>query len=218
LKDTPSSAVAAKETSPKAIETYYAGCHFRSRIEARWAVFFDAVGIPWEYELEGFELPSGLYLPDFWLPTIGRHGTWFEVKGPPQQWNNHAFQLLHELCDDSDVQWALVYGPIPYETDPTGNDEAQTADRREITVNGDSPYNFCGCPWCGKVGLEFDARGARVCGWEAHFDDYDEALAVVKKAGHWRADDKCYTGDDYRILAGYRAARAARFEHGECGG
>lgn len=217
MKDNPSLAVANNPAAINAIETFYDGCRFRSRSEARWSVFFNEVGIPWEYEVEGFKLPSGLYLPDFWLPTIGPHGTWFEVKGAPLDWNEHAFQLLQELCEGVNVDWALAYGPIPYETDNGGADDAQCAGRRLTTVNGDQPYNFCVCPWCGKVGLEFDARGARVCGWKTHFDDYEDALAVVKKAGHWRADDKCYTGDDPLILSAYRAARSARFEHGECG-
>lgn len=39
----------------KPIETRYAGCRFRSRLEARWAVFFDALKIEWEYEPEGVE-------------------------------------------------------------------------------------------------------------------------------------------------------------------
>ena len=53
----------------KPIETYYNGYRFRSRLEARWAVFFDALGIKWEYEPEGYELPGGIrYLPDFYLP------------------------------------------------------------------------------------------------------------------------------------------------------
>jgi hypothetical protein len=30
-----------------AIPTRYKGYHFRSRLEARWAVFFDALGIKW---------------------------------------------------------------------------------------------------------------------------------------------------------------------------
>lgn len=56
----------------KPIETVYNGYRFRSRLEARWAVFFDAVGIRFEYEPEGFELSSGRkYLPDFWLPDFG---------------------------------------------------------------------------------------------------------------------------------------------------
>lgn len=61
---------------PRAIETRYKGYRFRSRLDARWAVFFDALGLKWEYEPEGFELGGGLrYLPDFKI-----NGTWFEVK------------------------------------------------------------------------------------------------------------------------------------------
>lgn len=43
----------------KAIETKYKGYRFRSRLEARWAVFFDALGVRWEYEIEGFEKDVG---------------------------------------------------------------------------------------------------------------------------------------------------------------
>lgn len=53
----------------KAIETYYNGYRFRSRLEARWAVFFDEAGLSYEYEPEGFHLDNGAqYLPDFYLP------------------------------------------------------------------------------------------------------------------------------------------------------
>lgn len=62
----------------RALETNLWGYRFRSRIEARWAVFFDRAGIEWQYETEGFLLPSGPYLPDFFLPKLG---LWFEVKG-----------------------------------------------------------------------------------------------------------------------------------------
>lgn len=41
----------------KPIDTYYKNYKFRSRHEARWAVFYDFLGIKWEYEIEGFELP-----------------------------------------------------------------------------------------------------------------------------------------------------------------
>lgn len=37
------------------IETEYNGWRFRSRLEARWAVYFEAVGLKWEYEFQGFE-------------------------------------------------------------------------------------------------------------------------------------------------------------------
>ncbi len=62
----------------KAIPTKYGGCHFRSRLEARWAVFFDRLDIAWEYEKEGYELGDmGRYLPDFWFP---KQKAWGEVK------------------------------------------------------------------------------------------------------------------------------------------
>jgi hypothetical protein len=62
-----------------AIETNYNGYRFRSRLEARWAVFFDTLGVRYEYEREGYRLGDGTpYLCDFWLPD---HGYWVEVKG-----------------------------------------------------------------------------------------------------------------------------------------
>lgn len=52
-----------------AIPAAYNGYRFRSRTEARWAVFLDILNIRWEYEVEGYQLADGLrYLPDFWLP------------------------------------------------------------------------------------------------------------------------------------------------------
>lgn len=55
----------------KAIETVYNGYRFRSRLEARWAVFFDTLGVKYEYEHEGFDLGHGQrYLPDFHFSTM----------------------------------------------------------------------------------------------------------------------------------------------------
>jgi len=75
----------------KAIETEYRGCLFRSRLEARWAVFFDEMGWTWQYEHQGYECGWRLhqfdgetwcsdtfrYLPDFFLPDLN---TFVEVK------------------------------------------------------------------------------------------------------------------------------------------
>lgn len=66
----------------KAIETFYKGYKFRSRLEARWAVVFDSIGLSWEYEAEGFELPSGAaYLPDFEIVFPNAKKIYCEVKG-----------------------------------------------------------------------------------------------------------------------------------------
>lgn len=62
----------------KPIETNYNGYRFRSRLEARWAVFFDALKIKYYYEFEGFDIDGTFYLPDFYLPELD---CYFEVKG-----------------------------------------------------------------------------------------------------------------------------------------
>jgi len=62
----------------KPIETKYNGNRFRSRLEARWAVFFNYLKVKYEYEYEGFEIDGIRYLPDFWLPE---QDSWLEIKG-----------------------------------------------------------------------------------------------------------------------------------------
>lgn len=94
----------------KAIETSYAGCRFRSRTEARWAVFFDALGIPWEYEKEGYELPSGWYLPDFWLPE---DQLWVEIKG--QSPTEMEMRLARELAEHGE-NYVFIFHGLPNKT------------------------------------------------------------------------------------------------------
>ena len=81
------------EPTIKPIETVYQGYRFRSRLEARWAVFFDTAGIRWEYEKEGFELGDGArYLPDFYLSD---YQCWIEIKGQePSETERHKAGLL----------------------------------------------------------------------------------------------------------------------------
>lgn len=81
----------------QAIETRYKGYRFRSRLEARWAVFFDVLGVAWEYEPQGFNLgEAGLYLPDFWLETVQM---WAEVK--PQPFTEEELTKVQALANYS---------------------------------------------------------------------------------------------------------------------
>lgn len=84
------------QAAPQAIETTYAGCRFRSRLEARWAVFFDHFGLTWQYEPEGFELAERRrYLPDFYLPALD---VWVEVKGSDDRMDMR--RLVAACCPD----------------------------------------------------------------------------------------------------------------------
>jgi hypothetical protein len=62
----------------KSIDTIYKDFKFRSRLEARWAIFFDELGVTWEYEKEGYDIKGIRYLPDFWLSDFD---CWIEIKG-----------------------------------------------------------------------------------------------------------------------------------------
>lgn len=63
----------------KAIPTFYKGISFRSRLEARWAVFFDLLNLNYWYEPEQYDFGEyGQYIPDFYLPDLG---VFVEIKG-----------------------------------------------------------------------------------------------------------------------------------------
>lgn len=90
----------------KPIETRYRGYRCRSRLEARWMVFFDALGIVFEYEREGFELPDGRrYLPDFWLPQVKM---WAEVK--PFDFSPAELSLASELVKRTGFRCLMLVG------------------------------------------------------------------------------------------------------------
>ena len=95
----------------KAIPTTYKGITFRSRVEARWARFFDEIEIKWEYEREGFVLPCGPYLPDFWLPELEM---WAEVKG--QDFSEIETQRCAELAEATDQKVLMLSGPPALQT------------------------------------------------------------------------------------------------------
>lgn len=138
----------------QAIQTRYLGYEFRSRLEARWACFFTALGIPWHYEPEGYDLEPGVrYLPDFYLPSID---TFFEVKGEaPTQEEEDKAGLLGEGLDKRVV---IAFGTIG-----EGDKDDAYAGIRLIWPGWDSPYSWCQCETCGKFGIEFSGWSGRIC-------------------------------------------------------
>jgi hypothetical protein len=98
-----------------AIPTTYNGFRCRSRLEARWLLFLDELGIAYNYEPEGFRLPNGLcYLPDLWFPQIH---FWGEVK--PGTLTTEETAKACGLAASSGHPVLLLIGPpdfIPYET------------------------------------------------------------------------------------------------------
>lgn len=190
----------------KAIQTEYKGYLFRSRLEARWAVFFDFCGVEYEYEPEGYDLGNGLtYLPDFLLHGGDERACgdlYVEVKGQMTDADAEKINRFYKLGkDDSDIYGKsktaiLVVGNIPSGADI--NDILWCIESEAYTDNGNWPnkYNF-----------------------ETIDGDYFAAYPGINHKGKFElfGDDSNYLCDmDSRSTEkAYRAARQARFEHGE---
>lgn len=95
----------------KVIQTKYKGILFRSRLEARWAVFLDKLNIKWFYEFEGYDLDGVWYLPDFWLPTFSG-GMFMEVK--PQNLVGVEMEKCMRLVEATKKQIWLAVGHPDY--------------------------------------------------------------------------------------------------------
>lgn len=123
----------------KAIDTLYKGNYFRSRTEARWAVYFDALGVRWEYEKEGYDLGDGVYyLPDFWFPDDDMYG---EVKGE-YAIDDIDMQKMKRLCEQSKKVVCLFVG-VPDSSTCSNfmfNEETGGAEFREKDACLDVPF------------------------------------------------------------------------------
>jgi len=92
------------------IPTIYRGIKFRSRLEARWALFFDEIGLSYHYELEGFESSNTRYLPDFFIPTWN---AWIEIKPKEptsEEWRKCEELLISLLKRKETASVAILYG------------------------------------------------------------------------------------------------------------
>ena len=88
------------------ITTRYKGYCFRSRLEARWAVYFEAIGLEWNHEKEGFIFDNGVcYLPDFWLPQVKM---WAEVE--PGDFDKEELGKVYSLVQESRFSCILLDG------------------------------------------------------------------------------------------------------------
>lgn len=137
----------------KAIKTIYNGYRFRSRLEARWAVFFDALGIEYEYEPAMLEVGRVFvrnYIPDFYLP---RHSLTVEIKGvqPTEIELNKAAGAAH---DAEDV--LILYGNIRdhlYQTPGVCGGWVMRDHEGLGKVRLIEGYGFSECPRCKYIGI-----------------------------------------------------------------
>lgn len=181
----------------KAIETSYKGFRFRSRLEARFAVFFDSLGVKWEYEPEGYALDDGrCYLPDFFLPDLV---CWFEIK--PTYPDREATQKMLDLCLGTAKSGVIAYGGVAQDHMLMfSNDIAENS-------AGSGTSDYAGWFVCGRCGNAFIHPGFYDREFY-HDSDFDNPYVYC---GCGNAE----YGYIDPVQPAIVAARAARFEHGE---
>lgn len=181
----------------KPIETVYKWYKFRSRAEARWAVFFDFLGIEFEYEPEGFKLSDGtFYLPDFYLP---RQKTWFEVKGIMTSDDEHK---VNQFIEDTNMPVAIGYSDLTFQSpmlDNNGNGFG--VDTKEDSMIGK-------CYKCNNIYFVAEA-GSYACPCCGNYDG--------NNTFDWMADGYDPLDSHVPVVYAFQKARQARFEHGESG-
>jgi len=107
----------------QAIETIYKGRRFRSRLEARWAIFFDAIDVGWEYETEGFQIGSSKYLTDFKLLSFGPTKVDLFVEIKPRKPSIEEIGKCYEVAVGTHTDMLLLCGtPGLPEFSQLGND------------------------------------------------------------------------------------------------
>ncbi len=194
----------------KAIETIYKGCKFRSRLEARWAVFFDNCNADWEYEPEGYDLGNGIYyLPDFLIRNVdGRVGgdLYVEVKGVMTEKDMHKIKLFSG------------YKEIKKTFEGGYSSHIEIKNKTLILGNipkGDSMYDIDN--ELSNVGYDY-MNGFNIYPFNFELIDGDYYLAHlgINKNGRFElfGDDYNYLidRDDERTLYAYHRALQERFE------
>lgn len=217
------------------IQTRYGGCYFRSRLEARWAVFFDALGVDWEYEPEGFETSIGRYLPDFRIqvPDDG-YSYWFEVK-PPGSPPDDRHRVL---CVETATPLIVARGiPHSYENQFRGHLTAMLwgdrLDGAKFPARDTQPDYYP----CAFVGSECSGGSGHCSNWDAihkarafvcsefertHIALHNACVCSDHGSNYIKDCDTCHghyvPWRSPDVDKAYVAACSARFEYGQSGG
>lgn len=208
----------------KAIETEYNGNRYRSKLEARWAVFFDAMNIEYKYEPEGYVGWEGVkYLPDFYLPY---EKLYVEVKGYDEQlekdWDKIAAAIDWQSTPVSDG--LLLLGDIP-NPDKVGWGSLPVFNYLYWRQGVASDYAaFVHWHWSAerrcqsRIALGIDEIMDAMYGidYSRDFSEYGQPMPQnLSTRERWIDPDMLTSRHFESIEKAYREARYARFDHGQ---
>jgi hypothetical protein len=193
----------------KAIDTQYKGYNFRSRLEARWAVFFDALELKWEYEPEGFELEDGTkYLPDFKV-RYDDGETWFEVKSSLSNMSLEEWLKVLKFEHESGHGGVIILDGAP---EPKMYNSASEC--IHFNIGGLESYQNV------ETAIDLMNLGQPFNVFEEHKRS-GWALWCYKGRTWWDDYDNFWTDESgwgqEELIYACKKARSARFEHGRSG-
>jgi len=151
-----------------ALPTFYKKIKFRSRTEARWAVFFDLIEFKRDYENQGYKLDDGeCYLPDFELTLPNGNELYIEVK--PENFdkfeNSQYVHKLHSFANESGKDLVILQGNPkcrPYDViRPNINQGGSLGFFQDY----DPYFRICDAYWMGYVRFD-NNTGAPEISWE----------------------------------------------------
>jgi hypothetical protein len=110
-------------------EVIYKGCKFRSRLEARWAIFFDEMNFDWVYFLP----KNDSYSPDFYLPE---RNSFIEISEQiPSQNDLNIYDDFAEKALKEKDSFRLIVGDIPRATSDFGATRHLVKDELKKPIN-----------------------------------------------------------------------------------
>ncbi len=191
------------------IETRYNGYRFRSRLEARWAVFFDTLGIEYRYEHEGFNLDGLYYLPDFYIPSVEG---WFEVKGDVEL-SDVDREKIERLARASNRLIGVLAGDID------GYQRVRICGRSPVASAVEWLFGrWVFCPICHSAAIVVTLAPVATGNNEVLCLSRQRKCTAARMPVSFRERViSAQPWTDPRIMRAFDAARSARFEHGENG-
>jgi hypothetical protein len=90
-------------------ETVYCGKVFKNRLAVRWAVYFDVIGIEYEYASKEINLQGRKLVPDFWLPQVGMYAY---VKN--RQFANSEISSIDDIVMETNCPVLMLVGAPSY--------------------------------------------------------------------------------------------------------
>jgi len=171
----------------EAIAARYKGVTFRSRLEARHAVFFDTLAFPWSYEAETFFFSDGTgYMPDFRIQfprgSRGVEDCYYEVK--PSFPTDEEIAKAQNLTKVTGRPTYIVYAHFPELAEGSTWGILAVHPGRPVVLG--AIYGWAQCMACFGYDIRFEAGRWDACCGQTPKDRSPPLMVAYRRAYAFR--------------------------------